>query len=471
MEAKVNFIDQYFGISKRNSSFLKEIISGLIVFISMCYIIFVQESIMSDGIGIWNLSHPGDEVIIPKWTFGIITAIAAGFASILMGMYANYPVSLASGMGANAFISYTLIATGKMSPLSVFVAVFLSGLIFVIVSSTGLRKRILNSIPDNIKTSISIGVGFFIMYIALSNSGIIISGGGTPTGLGLFSDPSVLLAMFGIVVTIILWIYDLKGYIIISIGLTLLLGLVLNVSGLESSNPSNPLPSLNWGELNYKDSFGGMGLLFGQSFIQMGNVKEVWANPNFYVALLTLFLTDFFDTAGTLFSINESIDFEDKEKCSNKALVVDAVSTTFCSIIGSTNVTSFAESTVGVQNGGRTGLTSITVGLLFFISIPFIPLLGGLITPSITAGAMMIVGISMARLLNKIQFDDKVIFASSIIIIIFTLLTFSIGTGIVIGLLMYIILMVSTGRIKELDMYLLLFSPILVSFIILPLLV
>ncbi len=467
MEKKVNFIDGYFKISKRNSTIGREIVSGLIVFISMCYIIFVQESILSDGINLWNTNHPNDQVIIPKWTFGIITALSAAFSSILMGMYANYPVSLASGMGANAFISYTLIATGKINPLAVFVAVFLSGVIFVIVSLSGLRKKILNSIPNDIKTAISIGVGFFIMYIALSNSGIIIGGNGTITSIGSLKDPSVLLAMFAIIVTIILWIYDLKGYIIIAIVSTLVLGLILNLSGLESE--SNPLPSFGWGELNYKESFKGINVLFGQSFIQMGNVKQVWANPEFYIALLTLFLTDFFDTAGTLFGINENIDFEDKEKCVNKALIVDAVSTTACSIIGATNVTSFAESTSGVQNGARTGLTSIVTGILFLLSIPFIPLLGGLITPSVTTGAMIIVGISMAKSLTKIEFEDKVIASSSILIIILMMLTYSIGTGIVLGLLIYIILMIATGRIKEVDNYLMAFSPMLLLFIILPL--
>lgn len=459
-------LDGFFEVGKRKSNFKKEVFGGIIVFLSMAYIIFVQAAILSDGIGIWNANNPGQEFIIPVSTIMIITALTAGVSSIFMGVYAKYPVSLASGMGLNAFVAYSLIPV--IGPEAAFTAIFISGLIFIIVSVTGLRKRILNAIPNDIKVAISVGVGFFIVYVALANTGIIVQGNGTPTALGDFSDPAVLLAIFGIVFTLILFILNITNAAIYGIFATVALGLIFNVSGLTGT--ATPMPSFNFDSLNYSESFGSLGELVFIPFKGMSSAST-WTSPEFYLAIFILFLTDFFDTAGTLFSINESSNLEDNEsyeKSMNKALKVDATSTMFCSMFGATNVTSYVESNVAISQGSRTGITPIVCGILFLLTIPIIPLLEGLVTSATTAGSLFIVGILMCKNIKRINFDDGSILATTFTIIIFTLLSYSIGTGVVLGLLVYIITMIFTNRYKELDSFLYIISPFLLLFLILP---
>ncbi len=463
----LSFLDNNFEISKRNSNFKTEIIGGLIVFVSMVYIIFVQASILSEGIAIWNTSNPDQVFDISVETIMIITAITAALSSIIMGVYAKYPVSLASGMGINAFVAYSLLPV--IGPYGSFLAIFLSGVLFLVVSFTGMRKRILASIPDDIKTAIAVGVGFFIVYVALANSGIIVQGNGTPTGIGDLSDPAVLVGVFGIILTIILFILGYKAASIMGIGGAILFGLILNYSG---AGVEGTLPEFNFDSLNYGEAFKDLGEF---AFIPFRHIadKNIWASPEFYLAIFILFLTDFFDTSGTLFSINEAIDSDakqDYDKNIDKALKVDAISTTVCSLIGATNVTSYAESISGVTSGARTGLAPVVTGTLFLLSIPLIPLFGGLVTSATTAGALFIVGVLMFRSIVRINLKETPILISSFVIIIFTLLTYSIGTGIVFGLLFYIISMVASNRYKEVDVMLYAITPLLLAFIILPLL-
>ncbi|NQX83500.1 MAG: NCS2 family permease [Mycoplasmataceae bacterium] len=456
----MNSLNSFFEVSKRKTNYSREIISGIIVFISMFYIIPVQGTMMSvTGI------NPA--------TIGIVTAITAGLASIFMGVYAKYPVALASGMGINAFIAYTLIL-GGMSYSSAMAAVMISGIIFVVVSITPARMRIINAIPDDIKKAISIGIGLFIMFVALSNTGIITSDGGTITSLGNLKDPVVLLSFIGIFITIILWMYNVKGGVLIAMIVTIIIGFsfrgISDSTNWISSNPS-ALPDWNINWSGYADSFKDLDTVVGQSFIGFSNVDNTWANPTWYLAIFVLFLNDFFDTSGTLFGINSIIEKDVKleGKMKDRVFSVDALSTTFASMLGATNVTSYVESTAGVQYGGRTGISAITAGMLFILSIPIIPLLTPLFTSAVTAGAIVMVGIIMASLLKEINVDDKVYLVSSVFTIIFMVLGFSIGTGIVIGLITFILLMLVSGRYKELDWILIASSPGLMAFLILPL--
>ncbi len=463
----LSFVDGKFEISKRNSSFRNEIFGGIIVFFSMVYIVFIQASILSEGINIWNASNPTNTFNVPIESIMIITALTAAIASILMGMYANYPVSLASGMGMNAFVAYNLMPL--IGPWGSFLAIFLSGIVFMIVSFTGIRKKILQEIPDDLKTAIAVGVGFFIVYVALFNSGIIVQGGGTPTMLGDFSDPSVILASIAIVVTIILFLLGFKTATIFGIGIAIIVGLIFNWSGLNGSY--NSLPQLDISSFNYVDGFVGIKELLFIPFTHFTD-SSIWVQPEFYIGIFTLFLTDFFDTSGTLFSINKVIVEEDKnyDKNLNRALKVDAISTTVCSFIGATNVTSFVESGSGVVAGARTGFAPVITGLLFLLTIPIIPFFGGIVTSSTTAGALFIVGIFMFKNISKINLKDSSVLVATFTIIVFTLLTYSIGTGIVFGLLVYIVSILVSGRYKEMNITLYLLIPVLILFIILPIL-
>ncbi len=461
----LSFIDKNFEISKRNSNFRNEIMGGFIVFISMVYIIFVQATILQEGISIWNSSNPENQFNISSESIMIITALTAAVSSIIMGVYAKYPVSLASGMGLNAFVAYSLIPI--IGPWGSFLAIFISGIIFLIVSFTGLRKRILQSIPDDIKTAIAVGVGFFIVYVALANSGIIVQGSGVPTEIGDFLDPSVIIAIIGITITLILFILGYKSASILGIVGAVAFGLIFNYSGLTSSSA---LPEFNFNHINYSETFNDVGEFIGIPFLHFTD-KEIWIQPEFYLGIFILFLTDFFDTSGTLFSINETIGEEGYEKNIDRALKVDAMSTTICSIFGATNVTSYVESSSGISAGAKTGFAPIVTGVLFLFMIPIIPLFGGLITSSTTAGALFIVGILMFRNISKINLKDVSVTIATFVIIIFTLLTYSIGTGIVFGLLFYILAMLCERRYKEIDVFLYGLIPILLLFIILPLFV
>ncbi len=451
----------YFGLHQRKSNIKTELMAGLIIFMSMFYIVPVQGAMIG---GVLSVDDPNAVA-----TIGIITAFSAGIITILMGLYAKHPIALASGMGVNAFVAYTLMANG-MTYSAALSAVLMSGLIFIVISVTPIRERILRAIPDDIKKAISIGVGLFLLFVALTNGGIITQGSGTPTSIGKLNDPFVLLSIFSIVVTIILWIYEVKGGVLIAMFATAAIGIVIHyIPGWNSSVGVLPSFDMDWD--SYGESFTNIGNYFGQSFIGLGDVGNTWANPDWYLAIFVLFLNDFFDTAGTLFGINSSMgeDIEIDEATNKKVLFVDAIGTTFGSVAGTTNITVFAESTAGVQFGGRTGITAITTGCLFLLSIPVIPLLTPIFTSSVTVGAVVLIGVMMAYQLKDIHVDDKVYLVSSVFTIMFMILGYSIGTGIVIGLLTFILLMLATGRWKELDIILLLSSPMFLAFLILPL--
>ncbi len=459
----------YFQIEERGSSVKTELLAGLVIFIAMFYIIPVQGGMLGgflEGDALVNIA-----------TIGIVTAMTAGITSIIMGLYANHPASLASGMGVNAFIAYTLMAgPDGMSFEAAMSAVLVSGLIFLIVSITPARRKILGAIPDDLKMAITIGVGFFLFFVALVNGGII--GWGDPfstaTFLGDLSDPFVILSFVSIFSIVILWLLEVEGSILIGMGITIVIGLIMNWVGMSPNVETEFLPSLSFDLSVYADSFKNLGSVMFQPFVGLADVKQTWINPEWYLAIFVLFLNDFFDTAGTLFGLNHSMEeagYTPDEKTNNRVMGVDSVGTIIGSFAGATNVTTFAETGSGVAYGGRTGLTSITAGSLFLISIPIIPFLTPLFTSSVTTGAVVMIGIMMAAMLKRINVEDKAYLVSSIFTILFMILTYSIGTGIVIGLLTFIILMICTGRAKELDWVLLASSPMFIAFLALPLLI
>ncbi len=459
--------DGFFGLHQRGTTIKKEIMAGLIIFVSMFYIVGVQMSML----GLATDINPG--------TFGIITALAAGLTTICMGFYANHPASLAPGMGVNAFVAFTLILGGGMNIEAALSAVLISGLIFIAISVTPIRQKIMDAIPNDLKKAISVGVGLFLLFVALTDGGVIDNAGshpglGTPTGIGNFGDAFVLLSLFGIILTIILWALEIQGGVLIAMASTVVLGVILNAMGVGTSvidasgNPQS-LPSLEFDSTEYVEAWTDLPKLVGAAFTGMADTSQTWANPTWYMAIFTLFLMDFFDTTGTLFGLNSSMEeIEVSEETNKRVLIVDAVGTAGGAILGSTNITTFAETATGIQAGGRTGLTAITVGVLFLLSIPIIPLLTPLLTYSVTAGPVFLIGIAMASNLKDFNTEDKTMLASSITTIMFMILGYSIGLGIVMGLLLYIILMLVTGRFAELDWVLLATSPLFLAFLILP---
>lgn len=477
----MNTIKNYFKVEERGSSVSKEIVAGVIIFVSMFYIVALQ----AGWLGAAFAQEAGTSDIIAMGSIGILVALTAGLSSWFMGLYANAPLSLASGIGVGSFVAFSMTADSGMdlSYSSAMFAIMVSGLLFMITSITPLRKRILDAIPGDMKNAISVGIGFFLMFIALYNSGIIGAGsGGTPTYVGNLKDPAIILALLGIMITIVLWLYKVKGGVLIAMGITIAIGLLFGLFGdwtSTSDNISN-IPSLSnitWD--NYASSWQYIPDALGRPILGF-DVNETLANPSWYLGVIILFLNDFFDTAGTIMGVNAVIDKDSEEKGikyrtdsegDKRILIVDSTSTFVGSFIGTTNVTVLSESNAGIMYGGRTGITACTSGTLFLCSIPLIPLLTPLFTAAITAGAIVLVGIMIGSLITTLNTKDNVILVSTIFTIMFMILGYSIGVGIVAGLLSYVILMLLTGRYKELNWELVATCPLFLAFIIAPLIV
>lgn len=419
-------LEKLFKLKEKGTNVRTEVIAGLTTFLAMAYILGVNPGMLSQT----GLSFNG---------VFLATALSAAVGTMIMGLLANYPVALAPGMGVNALFTYTICGSMGYSPEAGLAAVVVSGVIFLIVSVTGLRKAIINAIPQQLKLAIGAGIGFFIAFIGLKNSGIIVGNDATFVSLGNLTDPAVLLAVIGIVITIGLVAKKVPAAVFYGLVITAVVGIILGISGVADM-PVLPKQVVS---INFDFS------LFGAF---MNGFEELFADKvSCFIALFSLLFVDFFDTAGTLISVanranlvNSDGEIENVEK----TFVADAVGTVFGGVVGTSTVTSFVESTSGVEAGGRTGLTACTTALLFFLSIFFAPILS-VVTSAVTAPALVVVGILMAQQLGGIDWDDIVFAASGFVTVITMLLTYSISDGIALGFIIYALTMSTTGRIKE----------------------
>ena len=439
-------INSFFKIEERGSTITKEVLGGLTIFLAMVYVLPVNADM---------LSYAG-------MNFGAVfaaTALAAAFASLLMGIFANYPIGLASGMGVNAFFTWTAVNTLGFSWQEALAAVLVSGVLFLIISLTGLRKKVINAIPRNLKIAVGAGIGFFIAFIGFKNAGIIVDGA-TYVTLGDLSQPTVFLSLFGIILVFVLHSLNLKiskFAIIISILVTGLLGVALGAifPSLTALMPS--IGGANLGAMSaLKDTF-------GQAFIAL---PSLLSNPVSYAVIFTFLFIDFFDTTGTLVAVGHDAGLLNKDGeliGGEKALVADAAGTIFGAIVGTSTVTSYVESTTGIKQGARTGLSATVVGLLFLVALLFFPLFsfvgsiyvtvaGNIIPVSpATSLALVYVGALMAGQLKEIDWKDNVAVITTFIVIIIMVLAFSIAEGIAFGFIFYVILMLASKRAKEVD--------------------
>lgn len=401
-----------------------EIIAGITTFLTMAYILGVNPNI---------LSIAG----IPRQSVFIATAISAGIASIIMGLVANYPVALAPGMGVNAFFTYTVVLTYGYTWQEGLSLVFMSGIIFLLISITGIRKKIIDSIPTSLKQAIGAGIGFFIAFIGLVNSGIIVKNEATLVGIGNLREPATMLAIIGIVITIYLMSLNIRAALFFGLVITAFIGFILGLFGYENMPYFSNVASVNF---EY-ETFG--------AFLQ--GFKTILTKKDLFIVVFTFLFVDFFDTAGTLLAVCSKIGLVDEnENVQNidKALLADSTGTIIGSILGTSTVTSYIESTSGVAAGGRTGVTAITTGILFLLSTLFFPLLT-LITPSVVAPALICVGILMATQLSNIDWHDFTAAASGFFTIIMMILGYSIADGIATGFIVYIITMIAKGDAKK----------------------
>lgn len=422
-------LEKLFKLKEKKTNVKTEIIAGVTTFLAMAYILFVNPDILSaTGMSFQSVF--------------LATAISSGIASIIMGVLANYPVALAPGMGVNALFAFTVcgpIGVMGLSWQAGLAAVFVSGIVFLLISVTGIRKTIINSIPKNMKLAIGAGIGFFIAFIGFKNAGIIVASEATFVALGNLKDPSVLLAVFGLLLTIVLLTRKVNAAVFWGLLGTAVVGVIMGLAGFGASLPALPTALISF-DLQMPTF-----MAFTSGF------QELFASPAAIVIIFSFLFVDFFDTAGTLVAVGNDIGLVNEEgemENIEKALLADSVGTIFGSVMGTSTVTSFVESGSGVAAGGRTGLTACVTGVLFFLSIFFSPLLS-VVTSAVTAPALITVGILMVQQVRDIEWADVSVAASSFITIIMMLLCYSISDGIAVGFIVYTLANIGSGKIKD----------------------
>jgi adenine/guanine/hypoxanthine permease len=409
-------LENYFEFERLNTNWQTEIVAGLTTFITMAYIVFVNPSILHDA----GMPVAG--------VFGA-TCISAGFATLLMGIFARYPIALAPGMGLNAYFTYTVVKGMGVPWETALGAVFLSGVAFLLLTAVGVRQWIMAAIPPELYAAVSAGIGLFIAFIGLRNAGIIKADPATMVTMGNLRDPNTALAVFGILLLGALQAWRVRAAILIGILTTTAVGALF---GLVHWQPQ----SYSWADLS--------------STMLHLNVRGAMGLGLLEIVFVFLFV-DLFDNVGTLMGVAKKaglIGADNKIPRVNRILFTDATATIAGSVLGTTTVTSYIESASGIAAGGRSGVTSIVTGLLFFVTLIAAPLAGA-IPASATAPALVIVGGLMASALAEIPWDDVSTAFPAFLTLVTIPLTFSIANGLACGIISYTVLQVAAGRGKR----------------------
>ncbi|MDC0873873.1 NCS2 family permease [Gammaproteobacteria bacterium] len=407
-----------FHLESHNTSVKQEFLAGFTTFITMAYIIFVNPQMMASSGMDQGASFVG-------------TCIAAAIACFAMGVYSNWPVGLAPGMGLNAFFTYTVVGEMGYSWEVALGAVFLAGILFVIMSITPLRKWMLDSIPLNLRIAMGSGVGLFIGFIGLKSGGIIVSNNATFLSLGNFLEIETLLSGLGFLLIAILAVRNVSGAIIIGVLSVTLLGVLLNLVQFQGFVAYPPDVSPIFMQLD----------ILGALDLAMISV------------IMSFLFVNLFDTAGTLMGVAtraKLIDETGEVINLEKALKADSSSSVIGSFLGCAPVTSYVESSAGVEAGGRTGLTAVFVGVFFLIAIFFSPL-AAIVPAYATAGALIYVAILMLSGMEKLDWTNFTELLPALIIIIMIPLTFSIANGIALGFISYVVMKISTGDVRNIS--------------------
>lgn len=408
----------YFEIDQLGTTVRRELLAGFTTFISMAYILFVNPSV---------LGAAG----MDKGAVFTATALASALGCLLMGILAKYPIATAPALGINAFFAYSVVIGMKIPWQTALAGVFVASLIFILITIFKLREMIIDAIPADLKYAISGGIGLFIAFLGLSNGGLITANKSTLVGLGSLSTATTWLTIFGLVVTAILMVKKVPGGIFIGMVLTTILGLATKLIKLPSALIA-PAPSLK--------------PTFGVAIAHVGDINTL----QLAVVVLTFLLVTFFDTAGTLVGLANQAGFmkDNKMPRVGKALASDSTAMLAGSILGTSPVGAYVESSAGIAVGGRSGLTAVTTGILFIVGLVFSPLLA-VVTDQVTAPALIIVGVLMAQSLRQINWSQLEIAIPSFLILIGMPLTYSISDGIALGFIMYPITMLAAKRGKE----------------------
>lgn len=434
-------IEKIFKLKEHNTNIKTEVLAGITTFMTMAYILAVNPSILS------ATGMDANGVLIA-------TALASFVGTICMAVFSNYPFALAPGMGLNAFFAYTVVLGMGYSWQIALMAVFVEGIVFILLSLTNVREAIFNAIPLTLKSAVSVGIGLFIAFIGLQDAKIIVNSDATLVTYQTFkgeSFPSVgvgaVLALIGVVLTAILLVKKVNGGILLGILGTWILGILAEVCGIYVPNPElgmySTIPS---GIISFDLS--SFGTVFGQVFqADLSSIDLV----NFVIILFAFLFVDIFDTLGTLIGVASKADMLDKEGKLPRikgALMADAIATTVGAIFGTSTTTTYVESASGVTAGGRTGLTAVVTGVLFLLSMFFSPLF--LAIPSFAiAPALIIVGFYMMGSVVKIEFEDMAEAIPAFLTILFMPLAYSISEGIAVGVISYTLINVICGKSKK----------------------
>ncbi|MBA4855145.1 NCS2 family permease [Nocardia farcinica] len=401
--------------------------AGTVTFLAMSYVLAVNPGILGDGGAL------GDKGI-PMQAVFTATAVAAVFGTLVMGLWARYPIALAPGMGLNAFFAYSVVL-GMGIPWQVALSgTFLSGVIFFVLAVTKVRERILDAIPLQLKLAVGAGIGLFVAFLGLKNAGIVASSEATFVTLGDFTEGRTLLALFGLVVTIVFLVKGWHGAVLYGIVLTAVLGIVTGLVDLPSGVAALPR---------------GLDQTFGQAIIHLPDAFTA----QMAVVVLTMLFVDFFDASGTLIGVANQAGLLDKQgklPRAASAFAADSIGTTAGAVIGTSTTTAYVESTAGVTAGGRTGLTAVTTAGWFLLAMFCYPIFSVVAASGeVTAPALIVVGILMARSLGQIEWTALEYSIPAFITIIMMPLTYSIANGLAMGMVFYPIVMAARGRIRE----------------------
>lgn len=429
-------MEKLFHIKERGSTVSKEIIGGITTFLAMAYILAVNPGILSGAGMEFNSVFTA-------------TAVSACIATLVMAFCANLPVALAPGLGLNAFFTYSVVLGMGCTWQFALTAVFVEGIIFIVISIFGIREAIIKSIPANLKKAVSVGIGLFITIIGLSNAGICTTSTGTLIGFENINllHPTALVFVIGLLITIVLWVLKVPGAVLISIAITTIIGIPFGVTAIGE----------NWSPLATPAA----PYLFKFEWTGALSIK-------FLVVLLTFLFTDLFDTLGTLMGVAEQADLKDKDGNivnAKGALMADSIGTVVGACLGTSTVTSFVESTSGVAAGARTGLASVVTGILFLAALFFNPVFA-IIPACATAPALVFVGFLMLKNVCGIDFEDPTEGIPAFITIMTMPFAYSISKGIMWGMITYVFVKLVTKKYKEIPVVTMILAAIFIGDII-----
>lgn len=419
-------MDHFFKISERGSTVGTEVRAGLTTFLAMAYIIAVNPSL---------LSAAG----VPMAAAVTSTCFAAGIMTIFMGLFANRPLACASGMGINAVVAFSLTAVANGDWRVAMAVILLEGVVITALVLCGLREAIMDAVPVSLRHAIAVGLGIFIALLGLINGGIVVNDDATLISFGYVFDPVFQVGAISILVTFVLYIFNVKGFILWGILASTVLGIPLGVANLPTGIIQ--MPDFSTFGAPFQPAADGSGMA----------IVKVFLSPTLLVFVFSIMLSDFFDTMGTAVAVAKQGEFLDEEgnvQDIRKILIVDSVAAGFGGLLGASSCTTFMESASGAADGGRTGLTSIVTGIIFMVAAFFSPLVAVIAAPA-TCGALVMVGFLMMNVVGDIDFDNPIDGIPAFMTIIGIPLTYSISIGIGLGFISYVLVAACTGKIKQ----------------------